>query len=274
MNIAWRYVTVSFFSFLIFSQSRLVLADDWKEIKGTHFIVRYDRGVSFGLAKKVLRSAEYYYGRIGEGIGYARYSNFWTWDERVHIIIYKDQQTFVDATGQPDWSKGMVDRDKLLSDSRMIVTYPQETSLEKSVLPHEISHLILRDFLGQKKIPIWFDEGVAQLYEDQKRMLADRLVRSLMRAKQYIAFRQLFTTDIRGEQDPVKVQIFYAQSVSIIDFLISQYGSDAFGRLCQRIREGDSFESALRTAYSNQLNSIQELEEKWVKHIIEKDSGG
>ncbi len=73
--------------------------------------------------------------------------------------------------------------------------------------------------------------------------------------------------DVRLEKDPRSVVIFYAQSLTIIEFLIKNYGGAAFSRLCQNLRDGKSFDEALRLAYTNTINSAGELEEKWIKYL-------
>lgn len=45
--------------------------------------------------------AEEYYHKIAYQIGYARYGNFWTWNDRVRIIVYPDQKVFMMETQQP-----------------------------------------------------------------------------------------------------------------------------------------------------------------------------
>ncbi|OGX24723.1 MAG: hypothetical protein A2787_01970 [Omnitrophica WOR_2 bacterium RIFCSPHIGHO2_01_FULL_48_9] len=240
-------------------------AEEWKEIKDKHFVVYYGSAMSSEEAGRLLRQAEKYYDLIARQIGYARYSNFWTWEERVKIIIYDDQAAFMAKTGQPAWSKGYADRHPKLFESKMIVTYRQEQEFFNGLLPHEISHLILHDFLGpQTSVPLWFDEGVAQLQEAEKRAVADRLLQRLVLEKKQLPLPVLMELDIRREKNSTKVTLFYVQSLSVIDFLLTQYGSDAFARLCRQMRDGKSFAEALRLAYGHSFDSVQQLEDKWI----------
>ncbi|MFA5088359.1 MAG: peptidase MA family metallohydrolase [Candidatus Omnitrophota bacterium] len=264
----FKWVVAGCFLTAIFGQS--VLGQDWQDIKGKHFVVYFQDGRS-AYAQRVLRLAETYYRNIGDQIGYSRYSDFWTWNERVEIFIFPDQEKFVQKTGQPAWSLAYVDREKRLSDSRTIAFYAQGGAHPEGLLAHEISHLVLRDFLGdQTPIPSWFDEGVAQLQETDKPAVADRVMRSLVRKGSYIPLRVFINWDIRREEDAAKVQVFYAQSVSLVDFLIKNYGSEAFGRLCRSLREGKNFEEALRSVYSRSIETLDDLERKWVSYLKDK----
>lgn len=266
--------TFSFFVFffgiaLLSFDSGEIFAQDWQEEKGKHFIILYSSYNDAAWARKVLREAERYYDKIADQVGYSRYRNFWTWDDRVEIKVYSDQQSFVKATGQPSWAKGgAIFRDPRLFKMRSIVTFKQEEDFLDGVLPHEISHLILRDFIGfNKKIPIWFDEGVAQLHEKKKKIIANRLMKELIKQEKYIPLNQLINLDIRTEKNPGKASLFYAQSVSVVDFLIKKYGNRKFQQLCQFLRDGRAFKGALQGSYHSIFNSIEDLEKKWIRYM-------
>ncbi len=242
-------------------------AEQWKEVKGKHFIVDYLDARDLETAKALLRRSERYYQKIGDRIGFTRYGDFWTWDDRTRIYLYPDQTSFVEGTGQPTWSTGFSDRDPYLFESRVIATFIQEREFIDGLLPHEIGHLVLHDYIPEKLIPIWFDEGVAQLFEQEKSAQARRIMRAMVARGLYIPLRRLMTLDIRDENDPRRVTLFYAQSLSIVEFLIEQYGQHAFERLCSAMRNGDDFETALKKGTSNQLATLDELQKKWTDHL-------
>ncbi len=250
------------FSFFIICPP--AFSDDWREQKGEHFIILYPSSVGTTWARRVLSESEKYYDTIADKIGYARYQNFWTWSNRAKILIYPDQETFTQETGQPAWSRGGAGRDSGLLRSRHIVTYKQEENFLDGVLPHEISHLILRDFIGKQHIPLWLNEGVAQLQERGKKAVANQIMRNAVQKEEYLLFSTLLTLDIRKEQDTNKVRIFYAQSVSIIDFLIQTYGSSKFGQFCRHLKNGKNLEQALRATYTSSIDSIADLQRQWV----------
>ncbi len=239
----------------------------WRQLKDTHFIVYFQEEQDSPVARKMLREAEKYYQRIGAMIGFTRYSDFWTWDNRAKIFLFPDKESFLTETGQPEWSTGVVNKDAYAIIGRMIVTYRQEENFFDGLLPHEIGHLILHEFLKEARVPAWFDEGVAQLCEAGKSEQALRVMRAFVSRGQFIRFRDLMPWDKQQQRDPLQVTIFYAQSLSIVDFLIKQYGSDALGRLCRNIRDGRSFEEALKRVYPNTVPTLSELEKKWVSFM-------
>ena len=260
--------TVSFF---ILTIALSAFAQDWQELKDKHFVVFYSLKEDSQAVQRVIRRAEEYYDKIAYQIGYARYSNFWTWKERVKIIIFPDQQSFVRSTGQPPWSKGYADRDSQLFKSRIIVTFQQEHEFLEGVLPHEIGHLILRDFIGfDREIPLWFEEGVAQLHEANKKLMVDQFMRPLIKKNQHIPFDVFVRLDIRSVEKSRQANVFYAQSVSVINFLIKRFGSEAFGRLCRHLKDGKDMDEALRISFARSIHSTKDLEKEWIGYLSGK----
>lgn len=249
---------------LLISSERPAAALEWKFHKGKHFIVKYPTNISEGWAKEVLRKAESYYTTIAREIGYARYYKFWTWEERVNIVLYPDLETYIEKTGLPAWSRGGATKYHRQLKSRAIVSFIQEEAFLDNVLPHEISHLILADFLGPVNIPLWFNEGVAQLQESDKKDEAVLVMRKAVKLGYFIPFRQLTSKNLPMMQEKVYAVFFYAQSVAVVHFLIEQYGSQRFGELCRQLRNGLTFEDALQKAYTSLLKSVEDLEQKWL----------
>jgi hypothetical protein len=243
-------------------------SEDFLEQKSDHFIVQYYMKEDLDWARQVLLSAEEYYSKIAYQIGYARYKNFWTWDDRVRIIIYPDQKTFMIETQQPAWSRGSALRHKKLFEQKKIVSFKQNEEFLITILPHEIAHLIVHDFFGMNRdIPLWFDEGVAQLFEKGNEGKTEEMMRYFIRQQNYIPFSYLMVLDIREEMDISKVAVFYTQSLSIVRFLIKGYGASAFQQFCGYLRDGRSFEGALQGAYTNQIKNVEDLEKKWLIYM-------
>ena len=261
---------------------------DWLEKKSEHFVVYFNQDEGF--AQTVLDGAEKDYRNIAYDLGYARYSEFWTWDKRVKIYIYPDRPSFLKATGQPTWSEGMADYK-----NKQVISYVWSKGFIESLLPHEIAHLVFRDFVGfQGEIPLWLDEGVAQWEEEAKRKdmknLIQRnfqqdnllLVSDIMKLnidhlkdKQGILIRATRTKD---DKDGViflsannLIDIYYLQSVSLVGYLIEKFGSNAFSGFCRELRDGKSVEEALKTAYPLHIRNIREFEDGWREYL---KSGG
>lgn len=238
-------------------------AADWQEKKGDHFIVYYVKDENF--AGRVSHEAESYYQRVASDLGYARYSDFWQWDNRVKIYIHADQNEFRKSTGQAEWSHGMASYSK-----KEIHTYAASEGFLDGILPHEITHLVFRDFVGtQGEIPMWLDEGIAQWEEPEKRAMAKKISRYLVYAGKDYHIQDLTTMNVQNVQDTEKVHFFYMQAISLVDYLIGTYGSRSFTEFCRALRDGKKFDDALRTGYPGSIGSLGELDAKWRKYAAQ-----
>ncbi len=259
--------TTLFFSLittgLFFSSITTCIAQDWKEIKGDHFLVYYMNNEPH--AKNVAHRAEGYYRRVADDIGYGRHSNFWQWDKRAKIYIHPTKEAFQKITGQPTWSDGMASYF-----NKEIHTIEGTEDFLEGVLPHEITHLIFRDFVGMSRhVPLWMDEGVAQWEETQKRQAAKEMVRELARTGDVYTVERLTRTDIRQETDPTRVTVFYVQAISLVDFLIGKYGTASFTEFCRNLRDGKKFEEAISAAYGQSFKTLEEMDIQWRKYLKE-----
>jgi len=275
-------LAVCFFALI----GRGAFAEEWKSVASDHFIVYFSDNEKF--AKEVLDKAEKYYRNIATDLGYPRYSEFWTWDNRVKIYIYPDRASFSRATSSPDWVEGMADYQK-----KQIISYAWSKGFVESLLPHEMAHLIFRDFVGFKgEIPLWLDEGVAQWAEDLKRRHVKEAARQFYDQNSFLSVEDMMRLDIRRltQQDgiyirsaPTKdgtrgilflslqnlIDTYYLQSVSLVGFLIERYGSMRFADFCRQLRDGKKLEDALRSAYPDSLKSLEEFEKRWREYLQE-----
>jgi hypothetical protein len=261
-------------------------AEDWLELKSEHFIVYFTRDEKF--AKEISNKAEFYYRKIGSDLGYSRYSEFWTWDNRVKIYIYPDEASFLANTGQPEWSKGVADYKK-----KRIISFAWSEGFLEMLLPHEMAHLIFRDFVGFKgEVPLWLDEGVAQWEEEEKRIRIKTVAAALLKNAMLIPLEDMMRLDIRAIKEKEVVYIhstppvdgkgdtlflsgdnlvhtYYIEAASLVGFMIEKYGSDNFAHFCRQLRDGKSLEEALRFAYPNRMADVKSLEKEWNRYLLE-----
>ena len=239
-------------------------AQECQEIKSEHFIVFYVDGAQF--AKDVSRKSEKYYRKIASELGYQRYSGFWTWDHRVKVYIYPDRESFLVATDQPKWSEGVANFTK-----KEIASYAWSEGFLDALLPHEMAHLIFRDYVGFKgEVPLWIDEGVAQWMEPKKRETVKYAIKRIDGQGKLISLQRMMTLDVRQSGDSAFVTSFYIQAMSLVSFLVTKYSAARFTNFCRQLRDGKDITESLKFAYPVSIRSVEELQEKWLKHIREE----
>jgi hypothetical protein len=235
----------------------------WSEIKQKHFIIYYTDNRLF--AQRVGYKAEEYYTTISSDLGFTRHDGFWLWDNRAKIYIYSSRSDFAKATGAPEWAAG-----KANPEQRLIATYQGSKEFIDSLLPHEMTHLIFMEFIGfNKSIPLWLNEGIAQWEDKLQRDKAMVLVKRLYALNRLMPLAQLMKLDVRTVSDTGEAVIFYAQSASLVGFMIKTYGPERFRKFCGQLRDGKSINEALRFTYSMEISTIGSLEKLWYGYLKE-----
>lgn len=115
------------------------------------------------------------------------------------------------------------------------------------VLVHELSHVALYRAVLGNTVPRWFNEGVA-IQQSEVRLLPR--MQSLLRAAAQRSMLRLSELDQHFPDRQYEVNLAYAQSADVVGFLRrSRNDERRFHRLIQSLRNGESFDTALQTAY-------------------------
>ncbi len=125
------------------------------------------------------------------------------------------------------------------------------------VLRHELSHLVWGVATGQASGPRWFTEGLA--VEQSGEHTFERF-QSMAQASFTHGLAPWALLDRRFAGSPDQVDVAYAQGADIVGWLLRRDGPGRFAVLAERLRGGDSFPIAMRTAFGATLTG---LEEEW-----------
>ena len=247
------------------SHCNVLLALDekgWNVKKSTHFIVYY-KDADEKFTEQAAEEAEEYYKSIAEDLGFTRY-DFWLWDKRAKIYIYKDAQDYQESTGKPSWSGGVA-----YSHEKVIETYPWAQGFFQSLLPHELGHIIFREFVGpQSNAPVWLDEGVAMYQEKFRRLNIKAKLLQAIEERRLIPLNKLSELNIGFVNDRETVELYYTEAISVVDYLIKEFGKDNFVELCQALKERKSFDQAIGEAY-RVFKNLDDLNKGWLRYIKE-----
>jgi len=232
----------------------------WNTSKSTHFIVYY-RNAPDDFISELQSSAEDYYKEITEDLGFNRF-DFWTWDARARIYVYDDAGSYRKATGQPEWSGGIV-----FTEQKLIQTFAFAEGFLDSVLPHEISHIVFREFVGFRNadVPLWMDEGVAAFHEKEKYSEAKEFLNKAREQGAFLSLDALSRVKKVQSLDAFSAGVFYNEAFSIVSFLINEYGRDEFVILCRGLRDGKDMRDAFKSAYS--FEGLGEMEKAWLASL-------
>ena len=241
-------------------------AQSWQEKTSTHFRVFYQQNSAF--AATVLEYAEAYYSQIRLDLGLThvvqRDQVPWLWDKRCQIYLYPNRQAYRQATGAPAWSSGFVNYPQ-----RMVYSHLEVSSFLEQTLPHELAHIIFREFVGfeNHRIPRWLDEGVAQYAESNRREGAWDVMRQGLAQGIFIPLEQLNTMHVRHASGGT-AHVFYTQAATLVHFFLAAYGPRRFIDFCSNLRDGYSIERALSFATGSSIASLSALEDAWRTFLL------
>jgi tetratricopeptide (TPR) repeat protein len=184
------------------------------------------------------------------------------WPQKCDLYLHATAEDYAQASHAPLSSPGhsriQTDGGRVLS--REMHMHCDNQNMLIAVLPHETTHVVIAGKFGDRPVPRWADEGIAVLTEPREQV--ERHLRNLPKhsqERQLFYLRDLVQLDDYPQQ-PQRVGAFYAQSVSLVDFLSRQKGPQTFA---QFVHDGQcgSYEEALRRHYGYQ--GFPELEQRW-----------
>ncbi len=249
--------------FIIFVLPNVSFCEEqkWEDQSSNHFIVYYKEAPE-DFITEVIDAAEDYYQKITRDLGFTRYE-YWLWEDRAKIYIYKEAEDYHSSSGKPTWASGHAEYEK-----KTIYTYPLAWGFFDTLLPHELGHIIFRELVGfrNNNVPLWLDEGVACYQERTRRWGSEKEVKKAIEQKKFITLNELTEIISLASFDNDKVELFYNESVSIVSFLISNYGKYNFVKLCKALKDEKSLDSAIDSAYAR-FDNLKELNDVWHKYL-------
>lgn len=188
-----------------------------------------------------------------------------TWTIKCDVYLYPTKEEFQQRTRYPADSWGFADLEIGQGQvwmRRLDMRSDVESRLT-AVAIHELTHVVLADRFAHRQIPRWADEGIAlnseppQRQQDMRRWLAGEIRQGRgLTLTQLLAMQQYPADKHLGD-------LFYAQSGSLIEFLLQQ--------------NSDSEEGVMRLVESSQYQgndkplqgvSLARLESEWKAWLL------
>jgi hypothetical protein len=183
------------------------------------------------------------------------------WNPKCNLYLHPTSQEYTRATGVPGSSPGhssfQLERGRVLD--RRIDLHCDVPDMVHAVLPHEATHVVLAGNFGEQPVPRWADEGIAVLTEPR-----EKIERHLCNLPRHSQEGQLFKlrdlVQLNDYPQSHRVGVFYAQSVSLCEYLSKEKGPQV---LVAFVRDGmrGGYEAALQKHYGYQ--SFEDLERRW-----------
>ncbi|GAB4131491.1 MAG: hypothetical protein Kow0040_10830 [Thermogutta sp.] len=130
-----------------------------------------------------------------------------------------------------------------------------------SVLPHEITHMILASHF-RRPLPRWADEGAATSVEHaSEREKHRRMLIHFLRGRRGIPFNRMFAM----EEYPRDIMPLYAQGFALADYLIQEGGHRRFVQFLEDGLAGGDWHATVRKYYG--YEELGDLQTQWVAWV-------
>jgi hypothetical protein len=135
------------------------------------------------------------------------------------------------------------------------------TDYFRAAFAHEMTHCLLRRYLGTTEFPQWLNEGLAMLSgsflgpSDTRRNdqnMADILARNAVVPLATLTTRELFLRE-ENERDA------YVQAFSMVRFVYAQVGQDGIVKLIQLLKSEGSLDAALKKGWDSDQQKLYNL---------------
>ncbi len=219
---------------------------------------------SAGHAKNLARHAESV--RTALGAKWLGKSLEEKWNPRCQIVLHGSQQSYVSACGRGSErtvGSSLINVSEGRTVSRRIDLLGSGTDFLSAALPHELTHVVLRERLPSTGVPRWADEGAAILADSKaKQGRHDKdLADALLRRTTFQAGELLTRDEYPG---PDRMGAFYGQSASVAKFLIDQKNPERFVEFIEQATVV-GYDAALQKCYG--IKSVIELDRQWRRHL-------
>jgi hypothetical protein len=133
----------------------------------------------------------------------------------------------------------------------------------KRAVAHELTHLVIHQMTlnPYNDLPTWLDEGLAMHTEGVLGLEYTAYLNKAIAEGSLISVRSLSSpfSAYAGQS-----YLSYAQSYSLIDFLISKYGQNKMLELLLIFRQGSSYDGALEKVYGFDMDGLDTLWQDYV----------
>jgi len=184
----------------------------------------------------------------------------WTRDKKVYIYYSQTGETYRGLTGRPGWSGGAASLGE-----RKIFVYKSDEAF--GILAHELTHIYFDSFFpASSPSPLWLSEGIATYIQSERgfstpNWLAQNL--KLLEGGSGFKLADLVRIENMHGADEDNVRLWYAQSYSVVRFLMKLKAGNAFYIFCKSLREGKPAHQSLYQAYGMPYNKLSSLEYAW-----------
>ena len=232
----------------------------WYHGETENFIVHYR---NFSDALQIAREIEFDLWYVARTLGatkeqYARKS---------HVYMFQDDKEwrqFVRQAHQRDWAHSFAYGDELF-----LNVHGTGQGFETHTLAHETTHAVVARIYGNRRWPLWLNEGFADYMADAcaavRRGLAPGANPRNLRTATMTLTELVSVT--RYPEDPNDVARLYETGTKFVRYLFAKYPAELFPKFVDRLLDGGPAAEALPEIYGDEFRDLAAFDKKFQTSI-------
>ncbi|MEE8204595.1 MAG: peptidase MA family metallohydrolase [Dehalococcoidales bacterium] len=228
----------------------------WRSlVQGDITLYWYQGGESF--AQEIMQTAQEALVRLAEDTGAYLV-------RPIKVYIYASSQDLLGAMIFPqEWTGGVA---YTTYGTLAIGINPGILEWGKRAIVHELAHLVTYQMTSNpyNSLPTWLSEGLSVYAEGEPEAIYVAYLNQAILQGTLISVRSLSSP---FSAFAAQSYLSYAQSRSLVDFMISQYGQDRMLELLGTFKQGSGYDAALMKVYGFDMDGLDAL---WRAYVVEK----
>jgi hypothetical protein len=182
-------------------------------------------------------------------------------EKQVKIYIYASSEDMQEASlFAPDWSGG---RAFPWNSAVIIGVAPSNLDWGMDTMAHELTHVVIGHYTFScvDSTPTWISEGLAMVTEGDLKPYYQDILQDAVDADTLLSVRevgQIFSAD------PDLARLSYAESFSLVTYLLETQGDKPILQLLDHFKQGDSEDRALEAVYGIDRDGLEMLWRDWL----------
>ena len=182
--------------------------------------------------------------------------------EIIPVVLYPTHNTYRDVLRAPAWSAAAWD-------NKLRIPISEQGRLnESAILPllrHELTHFLIASKVGNRHVPAWLNEGMAETYERRGTLRARSYLKSMKRKRRFQLFTLAQLNGSFARFGAAHAQLAYIQAIMVVTFLKDKYGDQSDVRIIERMSRGDSAAKALERVVGQSYKEFELEFRRWLE---------
>jgi hypothetical protein len=234
---------------------------NWYHGETEDFIIHYR---TFSDALQIAREIEFDLWYVAKTLGASKEQ----YARKSHVYLFQDDnewQRFVQLMQHREsWAHSFADRDDLF-----LNVHGMGNGFESHTLAHETAHAVVARIYGNRRWPIWLNEGFADYMADAceagRRGLAPGVYPRQLPAASMTLTELIGVTSY--PEDSTNVTDIYQSATKFVRYLFTKYPAELFPKFVDRLLAGEAAPAALVEIYGDEFRDLNAFDKRFKSSI-------